>query len=130
MSAHTVALQRSFGLALIHVADPLFFVSDAHSIAKWVPQLVLNHIHRSTSGFSTSVVLLDMVGSIGSFLELVLSSLLVHDPGAIIGNPAKLLLSALTFGFDWVFVGQRYCFYGRRQSETKAQQVEVDEEER
>lgn len=101
-------------------ADAILF-----SIAKWVPQLVLNHLHRSTTGFSTSVVLLDMVGSVGSFLELVLSSLLAHDPGAIVGNPAKLLLSALTFAFDWVFVGQRYLFYGR----TKAKQRQEGEDE-
>lgn len=82
------------------------------SIAKWLPQLLLNYTRQSTHGFSIYVTLLDIIGSLASLAELVLASLLAHDPRGIIGNPVKLGLSLMTVGFDGVFVVQRYVLYG------------------
>lgn len=94
---------------LANSAPPPF---PARSIAKWLPQLILNYTRQSTHGFSIYVILLDLIGSLTSLAELVLSSWLAHDPAGVTGNPVKLGLSVLTIAFDAVFVVQRYVLYG------------------
>ncbi|GHJ87438.1 hypothetical protein NliqN6_3840 [Naganishia liquefaciens] len=87
------------------------------SIAKWLPQLILNYTRKSTHGFSITVIILDIIGSTTSLLELVISSLLAHDPHGIIGNPVKLGLGLLTMACDGAFVVQRYVLYGAEEEE-------------
>lgn len=54
----------------------------------------------------------DMIGSIFSFSQLVISSVFVdHDPSGIIANPAKLGLAGLSFTFDIIFIVQKYWLY-------------------
>lgn len=54
----------------------------------------------------------DMTGSVFSFAQLVISSTAIaHDPGAIIGNPAKLGLSNLSFVYGTIFLVQKYWLY-------------------
>ncbi|KAJ9098675.1 hypothetical protein QFC21_004323 [Naganishia friedmannii] len=98
------------------------------SIAKWLPQLLLNYRRQSTTGFSTSVILCDLVGSCTSLAELVLASFLAHDPGAIIGNPLKLGLGILTIVFDTVFVLQRYVLYPGAKKDVVAEDGDVGSE--
>jgi hypothetical protein len=85
-----------------------------NSIAKWLPQLYINHILRSTRGFSIATVFLDLVGSFASLAELVIASYLANDLPAIWGNPLKLGLSAITLCTDGWFVGQKLVFGERR----------------
>lgn len=92
-------------------------------MAKWLPQLLLNYRRKSTHGFSTTVILLDLTGSLASLLELIISSLLAHDPRGIIGNPAKLGLSLLTMGPDCVFILQRFVLYGPEEPEEEEDKV-------
>lgn len=98
-----------------------------------MPQLILNYTRQSTHGFSISVIILDIIGSTTSLLELVLSSLRAGDPLGIIANPVKLGLSLLTMGCDGVFVVQRYVLYGADEDEAEedakdAQRVPDEEE--
>lgn len=80
------------------------------SIFKWIPQLIMNHVQRSTEGFSIITVALDLVGSITSLAELVIASYLANDIPAIWGNPLKLGLSGITLLTDGWFVGQKLVF--------------------
>lgn len=58
-----------------------------------------------------------MIGSIFSFIQLVVSAIYIeHDPSGIIANPAKLGLSALSMTFDIVFLVQKYNLYRRPKS--------------
>lgn len=102
--------------------------SFTHSIAKWLPQLFLNAIRRSTTGFSIHVITLDLLGSTTSLAELVLSSLLAHDPRGIIGNPLKLGLSAVTVACDVVFCVQRWVLYPPGKEKALSEGETVDEE--
>ncbi|KAI5452172.1 hypothetical protein NCC49_001110 [Naganishia albida] len=98
------------------------------SIAKWLPQLLLNAIRRSTTGFSIHVITLDLLGSTTSLAELVLSSLLAHDPRGIIGNPLKLGLSAVTVACDVVFCVQRWVLYPPGKEKALGEGETLDEE--
>ncbi|WVQ72613.1 hypothetical protein IAR50_002171 [Cryptococcus sp. DSM 104548] len=98
--------------------DWLYFVGNlklAISAIKYVPQVVLNHRLRAMEGFAVGVVIADLVGSVFSFSQLVISSVLIdNDPSGIIANPAKLGLAALSLGFDLIFLFQKYYLYRKR----------------
>lgn len=98
------------------------------SIAKWLPQLYLNHILTSTAGFSLPVVILDLVGAITSFLELVVASVLAHDIPAIVGNPLKLGLSVIGVAMDGWFIGQRIVF-GADRKDSKVDNDDDDDDD-
>jgi hypothetical protein len=54
----------------------------------------------------------DLIGSILSFAQLVISSVFIaHDPSGITANPAKLGLSGLSASFDVVILAQKYVFF-------------------
>ncbi|GAA5976224.1 hypothetical protein JCM5350_001387 [Sporobolomyces pararoseus] len=81
------------------------------SFAKYVPQVRLNHSRKSTVGWSIENILLDLTGGTLSLAQLVLDSWSAHDWRGITGNPAKLGLSVLTLGFDFIFIVQHYILY-------------------
>lgn len=83
------------------------------SVAKYVPQLYLQHKLKSTAGFATSAVILDIIGSCLSLLQLTISSLRIGDPSLIWGNPAKFGLGLLTLLFDFGLVCQSIRYKGR-----------------
>lgn len=54
----------------------------------------------------------DIIGSIFSFIQLVVGSIWIeNDPSGIIANPAKLGLAALSFFYDAVFFVQKYILF-------------------
>nr|KIR87702.1 cystinosin [Cryptococcus tetragattii IND107] len=95
--------------------DWLYFVGNIKvviSAVKYIPQVVLNHRMRAVNGFAIGVIFCDMIGSIFSFSQLVISSVFIdHDPSGIIANPAKLGLAGLSFTFDIIFIVQKYWLY-------------------
>jgi hypothetical protein len=94
--------------------DSSVLSDEPDSIAKWLPQLYMNHVLRSTQGFSITTVFLDLIGSFASLAELVIASYLASDLPAIWGNPLKLGLSGITLCTDGWFVGQKLVFGERR----------------
>ncbi|OWZ60210.1 cystinosin [Cryptococcus neoformans c45] len=82
------------------------------SAVKYIPQVVLNHRMRAVNGFAIGVIICDIIGSVLSFSQLVISSVFIdHDPSGIIANPAKLGLAGLSFTFDLIFIAQKYWLY-------------------
>jgi len=110
-----VAIGKQEWLDLVYVIS---YIKLYISIFKWIPQLRMNHVLRSTEGFSIVTVALDLVGSITSLAELVIASYLANDLPAIWGNPLKLGLSGITLLTDGWFVGQKLVF-GEKQSGKK-----------
>ncbi|ODN79761.1 hypothetical protein L202_03672 [Cryptococcus amylolentus CBS 6039] len=100
--------------------DWLYFVGNEKlviSAIKYVPQVVLNHRLRAMEGFAVGVVIGDIVGSVFSFSQLVISSVWIdNDPSGIIANPAKLGLAGLSFVFDIIFILQKYYLYRKRRT--------------
>ncbi|EAL23549.1 hypothetical protein CNBA1960 [Cryptococcus deneoformans B-3501A] len=104
--------------------DWLYYVGNIKvviSAVKYIPQVVLNHRMRAVNGFAIGVIICDIIGSVLSFSQLVISSVFIdHDPSGIIANPAKLGLAGLSFTFDLVFIAQKYWLY----------RIKKDDEER
>ncbi|GAA5948263.1 hypothetical protein JCM3765_001342 [Sporobolomyces pararoseus] len=95
----------------LDVITYLSYVKLYISFAKYVPQVKLNQARKSTVGWSIENILLDLTGGTLSLAQLVLDSWSSHDWRGITGNPAKLGLSVLTLGFDFIFIVQHYILY-------------------
>ncbi|KAK8864284.1 hypothetical protein IAR55_001530 [Kwoniella newhampshirensis] len=112
--------------------DWLYFVSTLKlviSAIKYVPQVFLNHKLRGMEGFAVGVVACDMIGSVLSFAQLVISSIFIEgDPSGIIANPAKLGLSGLSFSFDLIFLAQKYWLYRGDRGKGRAARQHGNEE--
>ncbi|OCF36711.1 cystinosin [Kwoniella heveanensis CBS 569] len=101
--------------------DWLYLVSSIKlfiSAVKYIPQVVLNYRLRSVDGFAIGQIVCDLIGSVLSFAQLVISSTFIdHHPSGIIANPAKLGLSFLSLTFDLIFIAQKYWFFARNKTD-------------
>ncbi|WVQ67791.1 uncharacterized protein L199_005996 [Kwoniella botswanensis] len=120
-------------LGKYQLLDWLYLVSSIKliiSTVKYIPQVVLNWKLRSVEGFAIGQIICDLIGSILSFAQLVISSILVsHDPQGIIANPAKLGLSFLSLTFDLIFIVQKYWLFRHAGKEEEGEGGPGDEEE-
>jgi cystinosin len=89
----------------------LTFVKLAVTVFKYIPQIVSNHRRKSTQGWSITQVLLDLGGSIFSFLQLAIDSSLQADWTGLYGNPVKLGLANVSLLADLVFIMQHFVLY-------------------
>ena len=71
------------------------------TILTYLPQIILNYKRRSTDGWNIWNVIFDCMGGLFSMLQLILDSVDLGDvKSGLVGNWAKLLLGAVTIGFD------------------------------
>ena len=83
------------------------------TIVKYIPQAWTNYKRKSTDGWSIGQILLDVVGSVLSILQLVIDSSLQNDWSGLMGNPVKLGLGNISLVFDSIFMFQHYWLYRR-----------------
>ena len=103
-------LQKPFGkYSLEYVSsylnwlDYLYFLSFLKviiTIAKYIPQVLMNMKRRSCVGWNVWNILLDITGGILSLVQLVGDAYDLNDMSSIAGNSAKLGLSAVSIIFD------------------------------
>jgi LCT (Lysosomal Cystine Transporter) family transporter len=86
-------------------------VKIAMTLVKYTPQALMNWKRRSTQGWEINNVLLDLSGGLLSFLQIGWDAAARHDLSVITGNPAKLGISAISIGFDLLFILQHYVLY-------------------
>ncbi|KAI8810515.1 PQ-loop-domain-containing protein [Cladochytrium replicatum] len=87
----------------------LSLVKLATSLVKYIPQVYLNAVRRSTEGWSIVNILLDFVGGLCSMLQL-----LIDTNWDVLGNPVKFGLGFISVAFDLIFIFQHYILYPRR----------------
>ncbi|KAI9127974.1 hypothetical protein K1719_000967 [Acacia pycnantha] len=78
---------------------------------KYIPQAVMNFMRKSTEGWSIENTLLDFLGSVGNYSQMVMQSI---DQGSwmnIYGNIGKVMLSLVSISFDILFMIQHYVLY-------------------
>ena len=85
----------------------------AISFVKYVPQVYLNCIRRTTLSWSTTNVFLDLTGGLLSFLQIIIDYI---DKGKSTQfssnlNTAKFLLGIVTVVFDIIFLFQRFVLF-------------------
>ena len=56
-------------------------------------------------------MLLDLVGGVLSFVQLIIDSSLQGDWSGVTGNPVKFGLSIVSLVFDAIFIIQHYVLY-------------------
>lgn len=87
------------------------------SIFKHIPQALSNFRRKSTTGFSTTMVIMDVFGSLGSFGQQFVRCLIDKSWEPFTGNLSKLTLSLESFLFDLFFLYQHFVLYGNRVEE-------------
>lgn len=90
------------------------------SIAKYIPQVMLNHRRRSTVGWNIYNVLCDFSGGILSISQLFVDVSIDHSWKGVVGDPVKLALGLLSLFFDVIFMAQHYCLYNRQPEDRKS----------
>lgn len=90
--------------------DVLSVVKLGSSIAKFLPQLLLNRERRSTTGFSLAQVVLDAAGSVLSVAQLLLDAAVLRSLRVCLGNPAKLGLGLVSLSYDAVLFHQHLVY--------------------
>jgi cystinosin len=83
--------------------DYLYFLSFMKvliTMAKYIPQVVMNMMRKSCVGWNVWNILLDITGGILSLAQLVADAYDLNDMSSIAGNSAKLGLSAVSIIFD------------------------------
>eukprot|EP01084_Bolivina_argentea_P128934 227817_1 len=96
------------------ISTILFFgyVKICISPIKYFPQVWMNFVDKSTTGFSIHAVLLDFTGGTFSVLQQLLSALNTNDWSFITGNIPKFVLGIESIIFDIIFMIQHYILYG------------------
>lgn len=78
---------------------------------KYTPQALLNYRRKSTVGFAISAVVMDLVGSLLSLMQLLIDASLLGSWKGVTGNPAKFALGYISLLIDLVFIWQRFVLY-------------------
>jgi len=110
----------------------LYFVSYIKlvvSFTKYVPQVYMNYVRKSTVGWSITNVCLDFTGGCLSFVQLFIDSSLENDWSGLFGDPVKLGLSLLSLGFDSIFLLQHFYLYNNEASFGDVGEYEESNEE-
>lgn len=81
------------------------------SLVKHIPQAVLNHVRRSTVGWSFSGICLDTVGGIFSIAQQTARCFRVESLAPFTSNYAKTFLAAESLLFDIFFIVQYFMFH-------------------
>lgn len=79
---------------------------------KCLPQIYWNWRRKSTVGWSIANVMLDLIGSFFSFLQMFLE--LANNPNLEI-NAVKLILAVFGVVLDVIFLVQHFCLYRHKQ---------------
>ncbi|KAB1211747.1 hypothetical protein CJ030_MR6G007985 [Morella rubra] len=81
------------------------------TVIKYIPQVFMNFTRKSTDGFSIGNILLDFLGGVTNYSQMVVQSI---DQGSWVnfyGNIGKTLLSLVSIFFDIIFICQHYVLY-------------------
>ena len=81
------------------------------TFVKYMPQVRINYVRKSTQGWSIWQILFDIIGGVLSITQLVIDSSLQADWSGLAGNPVKLGLGNVSIFFDLIFITQHYILY-------------------
>jgi len=81
------------------------------TVVKYMPQVHVNYVRKSTMGWSIGQTLLDFAGGVLSITQLIIDSSLQADWSGLTGNPVKFGLGNVSIIFDIIFMTQHYILY-------------------
>lgn len=89
----------------------LSYIKLLITLTKYVPQIFLNYIRKSTIGWSAWNANLDLMGGLLSLSQAVLDSFAIHHWSSITGNPVKFGLGLVSMLYDATLMFQHYLLY-------------------
>jgi cystinosin len=104
-------LHDSMGFNWLSYLYLLSYIKILITLIKYIPQVVLNHQRKSTTGFSVWQILLDFSGGALSDAQLILDCMDLNDWSGLTGNLAKFFLGFVSIVFDSMFMLQHYVLY-------------------
>lgn len=81
------------------------------TVIKYIPQVIMNFMRKSTDGFSIGNILLDCLGGVTNYAQMAVQSIDQNSWVNFYGNIGKTLLSLVSIFFDLVFMCQHYVLY-------------------
>lgn len=105
----------------------LGYVKTVVTCIKYVPQVVLNWRNKSTRGFNVWGVILDLLGGMLSFCQMIMLAIYFKDSSQIFGNGPKLGISLLSLVYPTVLTSQHYCCYHGNDWHEFVDDVNVDD---
>lgn len=99
------------GWAWIEVIYAISYVKLIVTVVKYMPQVHVNYVRKSTMGWSIGQILLDFAGGVLSITQLIIDSSLQADWSGLTGNPVKFGLGNVSIIFDIIFMIQHYILY-------------------
>ncbi|GMH23903.1 hypothetical protein Nepgr_025746 [Nepenthes gracilis] len=103
-----VAIRGHCWLWLINVFNTIQVVM---TVIKYIPQAYMNFCRKSTVGFSIGNILLDLLGGLTNYGQMVVQSVDQKSLVNFYGNIGKTLLSSVSIIFDVIFIVQHYLLY-------------------
>lgn len=97
------------------------------SLFKLIPQAVLNHVRRSTVGWSFSSILFDTIGGTFSIAQQVARCFRVKSLAPFTSNYAKTFLAVESLLFDIFFIAQHFIFHSSQQEALHEESKVADE---
>ena len=97
------------------------YIKLVMTVVKYIPQVYLNYVRKSTLGWNVYNVILDFVGGIFSTAQLFLDSWITGHWAGISGFAIKLGLGLVSIFFDIIFLLQHFLLYKR----PKEKRVEI-----
>jgi len=89
----------------------LSYIKLLITLTKYVPQILLNYIRKSTIGWSAWNANLDLMGGLLSLGQAFLDCLSIHHWSSITGNPVKFGLGLVSMFYDITLMFQHYFLY-------------------
>ncbi|WJX81310.1 hypothetical protein P8452_64209 [Trifolium repens] len=96
---------------------------------KYIPQVSMNFLRKSTDGWSIGNILLDFSGGIANYGQMVVQSVDQDSWINFYGNIGKVLLSLVSVFFDIIFIFQHYVLYSAKKSSKLVATVVEDEDQ-
>jgi cystinosin len=107
----------------------LSYIKLVMTIVKYIPQVYLNYVRKSTVGWNVYNVILDFIGGLFSTAQLFLDSWITGHWSGISGFAIKLGLGIVSIFFDIVFLLQHFLIYKKPkgvEAEAKNKTKELD----
>ncbi len=89
----------------------LSYIKLALTVVKYIPQVYMNYLRKSTTGWSIINVMLDFAGGVFSIMQILLDCWITGHWSGITGFLIKLALGVVTLFFDTIFLLQHYVWF-------------------
>lgn len=135
MSTVTVGAAITMILSMFGVVNWLDFlyvlsyIKLGLTIVKYIPQVYMNYVRKSTTGWSIINVMLDFAGGVFSIMQLLLDSWISGDWSGIMGFLIKMALGVVTLVFDTIFLLQHYVWFADSTHPTILEVVDMEMKE-